>query len=169
MEKSFFTLWFRLNRNDGYLIWILDEPESILLEEDGLIPVFRTEVALALYAKAKQTEIVNEEPILHDLDIIKEWLLEPGLPINCHVFLPAWNLFTDVANGLNKPFTGDQRDQLTRGLYDKLFFGNNIAGILVRDEYCIPQWTLGEEKSLQEILTEGMLLFESNIKEMLPC
>lgn len=166
MDRSYFALWFRLNQSDGYLIWIGDEQDSVLTEEDLLIPVFSSESTLALYAKEKKIEIVNEEPILHNLDKIKKWLHQPDGPIDCHAFLSAWNMFTDVAEGTKKTFAGRDKDKLNSKLYDKLFFGNNLPAVTPRNEYYIPQWKSAERERLFEVMTQGLLLFESNTKEI---
>ena len=131
-----------------------------------MIPVFRSESALALYARAKNIEIVNEEPLLHDLDLIKEWLRQPDRHIDCRAFLAAWNLFTDVANGIAMAFTGRQKDKLTRRIYDKLFFGNNLPAVTPPNEYYIPQWSAAEQARVVAVMTQGLQLFERNSKEM---
>jgi hypothetical protein len=167
VEKSFFALWFRLYRKDGYLLWIGDDDQdSVFVDEDRLIPVFRSESALALYARARNIEIVNEEPILHDLDLVKAWLRQPDQPIDSRAVLAAWNLFTDVGNGIEMAFTGRQRDKLTRRIYDKLFFGNNLPGVTPPNEYYIPQWSAAERVRLVSVITQGLQLFERNSKEM---
>ncbi|HEX8530480.1 MAG TPA: hypothetical protein VF646_10670 [Cytophagales bacterium] len=164
VDRLYFALWFRLDQTDGYLIWIQDDQDSVLVEVDLLIPVFRSESSLALYAKERSIEIVDEEPVLHDLDAIREWLSKPDQHIDCHEFLAAWNLFTDVSTGTERKFTGSKKDKLTSKLYDKLFFGNNLPAVTPPNEYYIPQWQEAERQRLFEVMTEGLQLFERSSK-----
>ena len=172
MEKikaEYFAFWFKLNQTDWYLIWVLSEPESVLLDEQECIPVFRSEITLAAYAKARNIEIVNEQPIRHNLDAVEKWLQEPEGAIDCNDFLAAWNIFTDVAYGLKQKFLGDTPSRLRNRIYDKLFWGNNhfngdpILGSAT-GEYYFPQWSAGEREKIVQVLTQGFELFRSRLK-----
>lgn len=166
IENEYFALWFRLNYQDCFLIWILNEPESVWLDEQGFIPVFSSETELATFAKAKNLEIVNEEPELHDLDAVEEWLQEPAGAIDCSIFLGAWNMFTDVAYALHQNFSGDQHGKLRNRIYDKLFWGNNLFNsdpILgsPTGTYYIPQWSVKEKTKIARVLADGLAIFKS--------
>ncbi len=168
MEKQYFACWYRLNQVDRYLIWIYytegDNPEEVLLNEQGLIPVFKSELALASYAKINRIEIVNEEPILHNLDAVEKWLQQPNDNINCEDCLSAWNLFSDVANSLKVTFNGDKHARLRNRIYDKLFWGiNDFVGHPIlghpSGEFYFPEWSPAEVSKLAKILKQGLKLF----------
>ncbi|PSR52364.1 hypothetical protein AHMF7605_01910 [Adhaeribacter arboris] len=176
MKKQYFATWFRLHQVDRYLIWIYkldyieDEPEEIVLNERGRIPIFRSESDLAKYATAKNLRIENEEPILHNLDAVEAWLQEPDDQPDCEDCLTAWNLFTDVAYSLKLTFNGDKLSRLRNRIYDKLYWGNNI---FVGDpilghpsgEFYFPEWTPAEISKLTKILRQGFKLFKRYIVE----
>ncbi|WP_185270688.1 hypothetical protein [Adhaeribacter swui] len=157
------------------MIWIyksgdVDEPEEVWLNEQGQIPVFTSEIDLAIYAASKNLKIENEEPILHDLDAVEIWLQEPDDYISCNDCLAAWNLFTDVAYTLMLTFNGDKHARLRNRIYDKLFWGNNdfvgdpILGHPSGDYY-FPEWSKAEVCKLAKILKQGFKLFRRYIVE----
>ena len=170
MIKKYYATWFRLNRADRYLIWIdkenaeNDEREEVFVDEQGRIPVFTSETDLATYAKIIEVEIENQEPILHDLDAVEEWLQEPASYLNCNDCLAAWNLFIDVAYPLKLTFIGDKHNRLRNRIYDKLFWGNNhFVGCPIlghpSGDYYFPEWSYAEVRKLAKILKQGLKLF----------
>jgi hypothetical protein len=168
--RKYFASWFRLKQKDQYLIWISDEPDSVMVNEQGYIPVFSSEMALAAYAKSKGIELVNKEPKLHDLDAAEEWLQQPQSSIDCFQFLLAWNLFTDVAHALQVSFIGRKLSPLGYRIYDKLYFGlNHFIGDPVMGhpsgKFYIPQWSLKERNKLAKVLTQGLAIFKSKLLE----
>ncbi|MDJ1484116.1 hypothetical protein QNI16_26700 [Cytophagaceae bacterium YF14B1] len=166
MERLFFAIGFSLDQKDRYLIWIQDETDQVLVETDGLIPVFNSETALAKYAAKKYVEIVNEEPVFCDLDYLSNWIAQPNNPIDCQMFLSIWNLFTDIASGINRSFTGNEKDKLTNKVYDKIFYGNNLPSVTPEGKYYIPVWTKAERGRLIEIMSEGIALLRISLKEI---
>jgi hypothetical protein len=171
VEKKYFTCWFRLQQRDLFLIWILAEPELVLIDEQGYIPIFSSELALATYARNRGLDIINETPLLHNLDAIEEWLQHSESYIDCDIFQGAWNLFTDVAHALQLSFRGDKHGRLRNRIYDKLYFGNNLFigdPILGHPsgKFYIPQWSLKEKTKLAQVLSHGLAIFKSNLREI---
>jgi hypothetical protein len=68
-------------------------------DEQGRVPLFKTSVDLAVFARQHGHELAAEEPVLHDLDSVAEWLnnVEKRPPREC---LAVWNLFDDVGAGV---------------------------------------------------------------------
>lgn len=167
MEGRHFACWFRLDKLDQYLIWISGDPDSVLLN-DRRIPVFTSETALAQYARSKNVTIVSEEPILHDLDAVEQWLRATDEVVNCLELLSAWNLFMDVSYALNTPFQGnrdysDTRPTLRDTVYDKLFYGNNVFKLTPGGEYYMPAWTDQERTKIAEVITDGLTIFRRHL------
>jgi hypothetical protein len=165
LRKEYFACWFRLDYVDRYLIWITTEPETVLLDREGLIAIFQSEVSLAKYAQVKGIELVNEQPQLHHLDSVVEWSQKPANPIDCQQCLATWNLYLDVAHSVQCSFSGDQKGTVRNRIYDKLFYGNNIYGLTPDGEYYIPQWTALERRTLAEILMDGEAIFRQHLGE----
>lgn len=171
---SYFACWFRLNQLDQYLIWIYDDPDSVFLDETGRIPVFQTEMDLARYAQSKDIELVNEAPILNNLDAVEEWSKTIYNPIDCSELLGAWNLFTDISYALKEPFLGNRdynepRTTARDHVYDKLFYGNNVYGLTPEGTYYVPVWTTEERETLAGIITDGLNLFRRHLSPVPIC
>ncbi|QMU28030.1 hypothetical protein [Adhaeribacter radiodurans] len=174
MKKNYYACWFRLDQVDQYLIWINksnSDPEEVLLDGQGRVQVFKSELNLVKYAKTKGIKIKKEEPILHNLDAVEEWLQQPNNNINCDDCLAAWNLFTDVAYSLKLTFNGDKIGRLRNRIYDKLFWGNNdFVGDPIlghpSGQFYIPEWSPAEVCKLAKILKQGFKLFRSKLIEV---
>lgn len=144
MEKSgstYFSLWYRLDRIDYYLIWYTNDRDGVVVDSTGLIPTFRDIDSLAIYAENIGLYVEKEEPTLHNLDLLKYWLENPNqATIVCDDFLAIWNLFTDVASSvLDIEF--DRDIQKTKSIYNKLFWGNNLPSLTPKGKYYNPIWT----------------------------
>src|SRR5262245_24671204 len=97
MARSYYTLWYRLEGSEGYLIWYGDETDGLVLRGDGRLWAFAARDELLRRAEALSLPIEREEPILHDLDILARWLKNPTAEtVDCGAFLQAWNLFLDL-------------------------------------------------------------------------
>ncbi len=77
---NYFVLWFKLDYRHQYAIWCGNDRElpDKLYNKNGKVPIFQTENELRKYASTNSIELVNEEPILHNLDTVKRWLAIKG-------------------------------------------------------------------------------------------
>ena len=168
MKENHLASWFRLDKVDQYLIWIYGDPDSVLLDGSSRIPVLRSELDLARYAHSRSIQIVNEVPILQDLDAAERWLQTINRPIDSVHLLAAWNMFLDVSYALDVPFKGnwyysEARDTVRDRVYDKLFYGNNVYNLTPGGEYYIPVWSDQERNKIAEIITDEFTLFRRHI------
>lgn len=168
METSFYTLWFRLRQIDKYLIWVQSESDLVYLNNSLQVPVFNSEKSLKRYAQSQNLKIVDETPVLHNLDLARFWLVQPHSNFECLEFLAAWNLFADLARSVKKSFSGNKRDPLTNKVYDKLFVGNNHPATAPPndDDTYTSGWTTSEIKRLAEVMAEGFQLLGNVTTEM---
>src|ERR671931_550924 len=128
MSREYFNLWYRIDNNDAHLIWYTDERDGIVVDSDGKIPGFRDTDDLLEYAKGKTLQVDAEGAILHDLDVLVEWLKQKESErVDCNNLLAAWNLFEDVSHSVDGGFDPDR--DVTKEIYEKLFWGNNLSSV----------------------------------------
>jgi hypothetical protein len=112
----------------------------------------------------RSVEVKEEEPILHDLDLIKRWLSNPrSSRVECGQFLSAWNLFRDIMATLNM----DQSllsDHYVDRIYQKLFWGSNLPSVTPLKKHYSPLWSRRELRTMKRILGNGLALFRSVVR-----
>ncbi|MEC4812938.1 MAG: hypothetical protein SAK29_06645 [Scytonema sp. PMC 1069.18] len=169
MTRKHFTLWYRLDQVNGYLIWYTNDVDGVVVDKDtGQIPIFKNTIQLRIYAENSGLQLEDGDIIIHDLDIVKSWLEKPTKKkVDCVYLLTAWNLFTDVAASVGDS-TFDCDRQKTNKIYDKLFWGNNLPNHPATSppsKGYEPVWTAGEIKILGEVLKYGLFMFRQSIQE----
>jgi len=120
---QFFSLLYRLNAEDRYLIWISNDKDAVVVDENGFVLSFQNTVHLHEYADLRQYSLQNEEPVLHDLDWVGNWVAMPFSPVDCRAALGAWNLFSDVATSIPDRANAFEQLDTQPEIYDKLFWG----------------------------------------------
>jgi len=164
-EWSYHISWYRLDRQDGYLLWKTDDTtDAICADADGRLPSFRSIPQLVTFAKGLDVDLEGYEPKVQNLDWAKNWLKDPSAFIDCEECLTAWNFFLDAAEGTNRHFAGQlgETRKAWRGkIYDKLFFGTSTGMLLApagTPSYR-PRWNKDERKFIAKVLTQGMQIF----------
>lgn len=164
MTRDYYILWYRLNGADRYLLWYTGDDDGMVVIADNKVPSFSNAAHLRRFATERNITIMDEQPILHDLDLIKQWLGNKSATIvDCDDLLAAWNLFDDVSRSTLGHFDSDKK--LTNQLYDKLFLGNNLLPLNPGQHHYVPTWSEGEIKLLRKIMNSGMTLFRHVISE----
>jgi hypothetical protein len=162
-----FPLLYRLNGQDCYLIWNSNDNDTVETDALGHVLTFKDSQTMAAYAAAKQYALETEEPKLHDLDWVAQWLTTTDIPVNCDDALCAWNLFGDVARSI--PQAGESFEQLDRRfgeVYNKLFWGNNLPAMTPEGCHFEPEWSSDEITELAIVLRTGLALFQSSTLAM---
>ncbi len=165
MAQTCYICWYRLDRQDRYLIWYSNETDGVIIDADNHVLSFNMLEDLNHYAEAHNLPIKKEIPNLHDLDAVATWLEnESAVDIDCKQFLAVWNLFGDVSVCVGGDF--DPKSEYTRIIYDKLFWGNNLPPVTPTGKKYMPVWTDKELQMLRAILAHGLALFRQSIKIM---
>ena len=160
----------RLPGGASYVLWASNPrddaaPDGVVLDGDGRVPAFASESAARGYAAACELAVAPDAPHVYDLERAAAWCDAPGAaPVDCEVLLNAWNLFTDlgpVPAGVVSLFGRSER--AAGRLYDKLFYGNNLAGVTPAGERYTPEWDAAELVELSTILRRGLLEFTSRL------
>jgi hypothetical protein len=164
MARKYYKVRYRLDGVDSYLIWFSNDSDGVVAAEDGSILSFRGESDLCAYAERRGLGFEPEGPSEFDFDLVEHWLSTPDREtIDCHLFLDAWNLFGDIASSsghadLERSFRG------AGGVYDKLFWGNNLPAVTPPGEHYVPAWSEGEVAELHRILSDGMRLIRNTTR-----
>jgi hypothetical protein len=162
---EYFSLLYRLNAENRYLIWCSNEKDSVAVDAGGFIPTFKDSLVLRQYAEMSDYVLKDEEPILHDLDWVVVWTKSARGPVNCEKALAAWNLFSDVAVSIRSRGTAFKRlDAQCQKIYMKLFWGNNLLSMTPEGSKFVPVWSPDEIAVLVEILATGLALFASSTR-----
>jgi len=166
---TYFPLLYRLQGEERYLIWVSNEEDSVVVDANGFVPSFRDLITLHQYAEANHYSLESEAPVRHDLDWVAAWGKSPAAPVDCVEALSAWNLFRDVAMSIPSKGTAFEKlDSPGLPIYDKLFWGNNLPAVTPPGKRYNPEWSPDEIRSLVEILTAGLNLFVSRVRDWRP-
>lgn len=158
MDKEYYILWYRLNKNDRHLIWFSDESDGVVTGPSGNALSFNSKAELQEYASKNNLDITSEEPELHNLDLVSEWIKESDpSSINFSQFNNIWNLWTDVSNSTGKGF--DEDIESAEMIYDKLFWSCTLPTGKSDDQEYIPEWTEDELKNMRELFLRGIDMF----------
>lgn len=165
-QSDGYACWYRLDRQDGYLLWFDrkgDEPwDGVYVDGQGRVPALSTRARLRVFAASLGIGVVDEEPLMHDLDALETWLVNPmSDSIDCDVLLTAWNIFGDLAHSLRAPF--DSEPDATIDLYQKLVWGNNLPALTPPGEHYVPSWDENEAARLAALLSGGLQIFRSAV------
>ncbi|MDE2422159.1 MAG: hypothetical protein KGO49_13385 [Gammaproteobacteria bacterium] len=164
---DYFVLWFKLDYRHQYAIWCGNDRElpDQLYNKDGLIPIFQTLNELRKYAAIYSIELVNEEPILHNLDTAKRWLTIKGKKKYNSELLPAWNLFGDIAaidSDVSSKFETLTQRYLTP--YNKLFLAENLLRPNAIHPKYKPKWNTDDIEGISKVLNFGFKLLRKSFR-----
>jgi hypothetical protein len=69
-----------------------------------------------------------------------------------------------VVTTLGIEFEGNKKEKVRNRIYDKLFFGNNIPGIMPEGQVYTPKWTKKEIARVAEIMNEGLTILRRSLQ-----
>ncbi|MDN3582909.1 hypothetical protein [Mucilaginibacter flavus] len=141
-----------------YIVWIGDETDCVLVDDNCKIIAFKTEAALLRYWHLHIKESITEVTIYH-VNKAQQWIGNPDTEFDCNEFLNLWNLFTDISTSTKIPFTGDVKDDIRNTVYDKLF---NASDGYWADELN-PIFNAPELDMLKMVMQNGIEILLNNI------
>jgi hypothetical protein len=157
---TYYACWVRWQQQDGFLLWQNPpEParESVWADKQQLIPLLKSQLALADFVQRLGYVLEPELPQLVNLDVVAGWLKNSKKrpPFEC---LDVWNLFDDVSAGVSDPFTGNQKTPLRNQIFDLLYADN---GPWQRPS--VVQWPPAAQALLRDLLTQGLVLWQKHV------
>jgi hypothetical protein len=162
--KQQYILWYRLDQQDRYLIWISDKMDGVYVHNKA-VKTFESIEALRQYAAEMRIKLMPEEPVLNNFDTVQEWITDPNQALNCIDCMNAWNVVKDVTNTLKMKFRGNLTDQLTTEVYDKVCQNNTIPVHIPGAEGGKRNLKEKERKLLAEIMTQAISIARKTILE----
>lgn len=153
-DKTLYPVELYLPKRHGIALWYSGEQDGLLVQADGKLRIFADCTdALAFvkeqgYTPAESITVYAYPPLQ---------ALQQG-QVDCQPLLHWWNLFSDIAQSVHQPFSGDARDEKTQNVYNKLFYGCNLPAMRQGGPLYHPVWSDEERILLQKILRDGLAL-----------
>ncbi|OKS86537.1 hypothetical protein [Mucilaginibacter polytrichastri] len=141
-----------------FIIWISGEVDGVVVNDSFKVIAFENKTKMLKYAKANNMHVFDDVTF-YAIHKIQQWVLKSSDNFDCADFLNFWNLCTDVSESVKVEFTGDIKEDLRNGIYDKLFDGSGIF-IAVDPN---PVFIEAEINILSDILKNGLELLLDNI------
>jgi hypothetical protein len=141
-----------------YIIWISDEVDGVLVNDELKVSAFKTEAGLLRYWN-EYINGTNTEVTGYDVYKVQQWIANPYPKFDCNEFLNLWNLFTDVAEATKLQFTGDLKEDVRNVVYDKLF---NASDCYWANEPN-PIFNAAEIDTLANVMQNGIDLLLNNV------
>jgi len=164
VERNYYPTSFRIDGQLLYLIWYsTDWYDGVLKSDNNVVLVFKDLKQLKGFANDAHLRLVNDtELALHDFDAIAKWIDKPrGIEVDCNLFLSAWNLIDDLRSSLGLKLK--KEDKMTRKIYGKLFWGNNLPAVTPPGEIYIPSWSGRELFRIKTNFSSGLKLIREHL------
>ncbi len=153
--KRHYTLWYRLDQKDRYLIWISDKTDSVLVR-DKQVATFETIEDARAYAAVQRIQLMPDEPVVYNFDSVQEWIPDPNQALNCIDCMNSWNLVKDITATVRIKFKGNLADNLTLEVYDKICQNNTIPEHVPGAKAGLQNLKEKERKLLAEIMAQAI-------------
>jgi len=161
--KDYYAISFILDIKEHYCIWYTNDLDGVITNGNDRIVQFINESELHEYCTKSDIILSSsqENMALYDLDKLNEWLREEKTAFDNNLMLNLWNIISDVARSLNKPFIGDDDKMLF--IYDKLFHANNLPAYMPSDKEYTPNWDKDEIAELRFVLSNGIQIIKNGL------
>ena len=134
-----------------FVAWYTADLDGFLRDSDGRLVVTGTVGALGV-------SLTVGEPVEYDFDCIRAWCAAPDpAGVDCRAFLDAWNFLDDLTGlhaGADTPHTRLSRAAV--GVYEKLFWGNNLPAFTPPGERFEPSWSPEELAAVRGVFESGL-------------
>lgn len=158
MKKYYLVKMFYSNK-DLFSIWYAndDDADGFIVHKNR-ISVFKSSQEAISFAKNSGLVLEQGITTFDIIDIINiiEKIKNVMLSENCHELFDIWNIFGDIAKSTNEKFIGNSDDELTRDVYEKLFYGSNLRVITQDMEEYHPMFDEEETELCISIFRNGL-------------
>jgi hypothetical protein len=148
---KYYACRVRLDGVARFVAWYTADLDGFLRDPDGRLVVTDTAEALGV-------PLAAAEPVGYDFDRIQVWCAAPDATgVDCRAFLDAWNFLDDLAGlhaGADTPHKRLSRE--AAGVYDKLFWGNNLPAVTPPGERFEPSWSPTELAAIRRVFESGL-------------
>ena len=164
---SLFLIKYSLDNMTGFCIWFTDENEKdgLLCDGKNKILCFADKNTALQYLAENNLRLHNDEISQYDFDKLAQWINSDDINVDCVEILNFWNMLTDFAYTVGVKFKGDRQNRITRLIYEKLFFGNNIPASKPKGftEDYIPDWDLKQINKIKSVMKNGLDIASSSL------
>jgi hypothetical protein len=150
-----------------FFIWYTGEEATAdgFITAEHKIVVFNQMLSAENFAKNHMIQLEQDVTTYHivDIDNLVDKINNLHIAENCRLLLKTWNIVSDMAKSIGTKYIGDSDDELTRGIYEKLFYGSNLSVITQQMEQYHPTFDVEETELCVSIFKQGLDLLESII------
>lgn len=143
-----------------YCIWYSSD-HDYLINQENRIEYFSAMRDLETYCLRNKLPLSKDDAAVYNLDEIETWLAGGKTRVDCKLILNVWNIFQDVAFSAKVLFSGN--DKTYNGVYNKIFYGNNLPSINTSGKIYVPEWDEEELQVISDVLENGMQLFRKSL------
>ncbi|WP_162847149.1 hypothetical protein [Mucilaginibacter gracilis] len=166
-DVKYYGICLKFQFQSIYIIWILDEVDTVLLDEQSKIIGFKTVDELHVFLEKNNMQLTDEVSCV-DVGKVQRWIVSPNKNIDYLTFLDTWNLFIDISESLNIAYLGDKKGAVRNSVYNKLF--DRAGPFITQDSSAI--FNEKEIVVLAKIMENGFDLLLNNlsitVKPVLP-
>ena len=146
----------------GWFLWYSNETDGVLIGDNGLLQVFRSQSEAEEQARTLNLVLSKEKSAFYDMNRITDWVASPSAAtLDCPALLDAWNMFRDISASTETSFDSDENETLP--IYNKLFWGCNLPAMTPSGEHYEPIWDTQEIQLLVHLMQSGLQMFRRNI------
>lgn len=153
--REYYPCRVLLNGESRLVAWYTNDIDGFLRDSAGRLVVVEDVAAFGV-------RLEEAEPADYDFDGIRSWCASPDVAmVDCSAILNAWNFLDDLARlhvGGDGPYVRVSREAAT--VYDKLFWGDNLAAVTPPGERYIPVWSPEELLTIRGVLEAGLPVLE---------
>jgi hypothetical protein len=146
-----------------FVAWYSADLDGFLRDPGGRLGVADTVDAL-------RVPLAAAEPAGYDFDRIRAWCSAPTAGgVDCPRFLDAWNFLDDLTGlhaGTVTPHT--RLSRAAAGVYDKLFWGNNLPAVTPSGERFQPSWSPEELSAIRRVFESGLCVLAAELADRAP-
>ena len=148
---------FNFGKFKKYCLWYSKDMDGFFAS-NGSIRAYDSE-AIARKQAAKSKVKLDKEPVRYNIAAIQEWIAGDDLTVDHALILGFWNIFQDAAVSVKAEYLGEQRDEETDDLYNKLFRAHNY---FIEDgvQPFVPVWSPEEVARIKKILADGVRILK---------
>ncbi len=162
-HDQYFAVCFRIKCAEYFLIWVSSETDRLVLSRKNRLAAFSNIGELIAFGTEKDLIIQTEKPPIYNFDALVDWTRAPDLNnIDCEVFLNAWNMLGDIEISFGRKL---KEPDGSNTVYDKLFYGNNLAPVTPEGEHYLPKWSEEEVAIMVSVFKAGLNTLYGSIED----
>ena len=152
----YYVIKFSNGYTENFCLWFSDKngKDQFLTNDLGVICFSR--YSELFYYITENNLNIEQNQINYDVSMAINWLAECSSNIDCEYFLTLWNITTDLVYSIKRDFLGNSESKMTKSVYDKLYWGNNLPALKGNEDIYIPKWKSKELHRLHLVIADSV-------------